>query len=654
VKNRYGIVVGANDASVEFAEQDARRVFDWLRSHPGWADDNVALLLASQLPKGAKGRDKLRATCTELLVKNPDDEAFVFFYFAGHADLQREELCLSLGSTPVEAAELINSFILASKARCALVVLDCCSSGQVVDAIVRLEPSRWPSIFGQGKRRLDPSHHRAVLAACRADQLAYERAGSQSESESGGLFTRYFMTGCDGAHFLVERGPNHTPSVDQFGVVTFSSLSRYLMQVLDGIQTPRFWLQGGEIAIRSRLEWRVVQRAVDYRVPSPLMFAEPEGQIMVGNTPEWKLPSGSPVHGVRCSDEGTLVLVARRDDSVVALKGRDGNSAAFPPAAPLLSSAPSPQGICLTADGRHVVVRSSKPQSDIQVYELIPPSGRVELDAPITVPGGLGVPYVVLPQTEIIVASDASGRVHCWLLSGRPLARGRELPDSGHKGKLTCMRAFSDGQRFATGGEDGRVCLWKIENAGTASVLSGGHPVPVGANVSRPVQLAASPDGKYLAVGYASGAVQIFDVTEEPTLLHARSDYHMQYVTALDFSPDGQWLASAGADGWVRVIKLKDFSPCQSLRQDAPAMALSFAPIRSRTILAIGNSAGGAQLFQPEQPDRVTTVPGHRQDVFAVRLFGKSPFFLLLAGTQDVEVWRVVSDRDLMPTVRPD
>jgi len=653
VKNRYGIVVGANDASVEFAEQDARRVFDWLRSHPGWGDDNVVLMLASQLPKGAKGRDKLRTICAETLVKNPGDEAFVFFYFAGHADLQSEELCLSLGSTSVGAAELINNLVLGNKARCTLMVLDCCSSGQVVDAIARLEPSLWPSIFGRGMRRLDPSHQRAVLAACRADQLAYERTGSQGERDSGGLFTRYFMAGCDGAHFLAERGPNDTPSVDQFGVVTFTSLTRYLVQVLDGIQTPRFWLQGGDIAIRSRLEWRVVQRAVDYRVPTPLMFAEPEGQVMVGNTFEWKLPSGSPIHCVRCSADGTLVLIGRRDGSVVALKGRDGSSVAFPPAAPLLTSAPSPQGICLTADGRHAVVRSSKPQSDIQVYEITPPSGHVELDAPITVPGSLGVPYVVLPQTEVIVASDASGRVHCWLLSGKPVVRSRELPDSGHNGKLTCMSAFSDGQRFATGGEDGRVCVWKIENAGTASVLGGGDPVPVRAIVSRPVQLAASPDGKYLAVGYASGALQIFDVTGEPTLLHARSDYHTQYVTALDFSADGQWLASAGADGWVRVIKVKDFSSCQSLRQDASVMGLSFAPIRSRTILAIGDSAGGAQLFQPEQPDRVTTVPGHRKDVFAVRLFGKNPLFLLLAGTQDVEVWRVLGDKDLVPTGRP-
>jgi len=65
------------------------------------------------------------------------------------------------------------------------------------------------------------------------------------------------------------------------------------------------------------------------------------------------------------------------------------------------------------------------------------------------------------------------------------------------------------------------------------------------------IDLAASPDGRWLAVGTLDGAVSVWAVGEsEP---RARTSGHRARVSALAFSADSQWLASGSWDGEVRT-----------------------------------------------------------------------------------------------------
>ena len=70
------------------------------------------------------------------------------------------------------------------------------------------------------------------------------------------------------------------------------------------------------------------------------------------------------------------------------------------------------------------------------------------------------------------------------------------------------------------------------------------------------VNLAFSPDGRFLASGGEGYTVRIWDVKTGREADPLRG--HKEDVYAVAFSPDGRWLASAGEDTTVRVWDCRD------------------------------------------------------------------------------------------------
>ena len=113
-----------------------------------------------------------------------------------------------------------------------------------------------------------------------------------------------------------------------------------------------------------------------------------------------------------------------------------------------------------------------------------------------------------------------------------------------HDGAVNAVAFLGDG-RVASGGEDGRIALWKQGAQEPDTVLSG-HQAPI-------VTLALSPDGKTLASGSWDHTVRLWPLGGgEPRVLSG----HSQNVNGIAFTPDGQALVSAGYDATIRVWPL--------------------------------------------------------------------------------------------------
>lgn len=147
------------------------------------------------------------------------------------------------------------------------------------------------------------------------------------------------------------------------------------------------------------------------------------------------------------------------------------------------------------------------------------------------------------------------------------------------------------GGRFATGGQDGRVALWRAGSDRPVRVMGPGgegHDAPVAA-------LAASPDGALLASAGWDRVVRIWRL-DAPGVPPAVLEGHEDNVNAVAFMPGGEIIASAGQDGALRLWPLAG-GPAEVLRFPAPLTTLAIAPDGA---IALGGGDGVLRILGPD------------------------------------------------------
>jgi WD40 repeat protein len=100
-------------------------------------------------------------------------------------------------------------------------------------------------------------------------------------------------------------------------------------------------------------------------------------------------------------------------------------------------------------------------------------------------------------------AAGAGGEAIVWdIEAGKVRHRLR-----GHIGAVMGLAFHPDGDRLATGDEDGTVTLWDVGTGRQVLALPGRKPVG---------GLAFSPNGRHLARGLPDGGIEVLDATPLP------------------------------------------------------------------------------------------------------------------------------------------
>lgn len=118
-----------------------------------------------------------------------------------------------------------------------------------------------------------------------------------------------------------------------------------------------------------------------------------------------------------------------------------------------------------------------------------------------------------------------------------------------HESAVNAVAVLKDG-RLATGGEDGKIAIWKPGEPVPAQTFEG-HTAPI-------VSLAVSPDGNTIASASWDRTIRLWPLAGgAPRILEG----HSQNVNGVAFTADGKNLVSAGYDATVRIWPLGSGSP---------------------------------------------------------------------------------------------
>jgi tricorn protease-like protein len=166
-------------------------------------------------------------------------------------------------------------------------------------------------------------------------------------------------------------------------------------------------------------------------------------------------------------------------------------------------------------------------------------------------------------------------------------------------GPQQVLAISSDGWKLAGADANGEVTLWEIATGNFTLKLKERSPI---------LNLAFSPDGKWLAVGVAKPAgepadtVWVYDIRSDGP----HHSFGHAAAAALAWSPDSRWLAAGLDDGSVLVSEAgSDREPLRMRLSPSAVTAIAFHP--SGQFLASGHANKRVLIFKFPTGERLYT-----------------------------------------------
>jgi WD40 repeat protein len=340
--------------------------------------------------------------------------------------------------------------------------------------------------------------------------------------------------------------------------------------------------------------------------------------------------------GQRLATGGGEVKVwdARTGQELVILKGHTS---------PVTSVCFSPDGQRLACGGG----RLDDPQNEHWVGEVEVWNARTGQQL-LTLKGHtLSVTSVCFsPDGQRIATGSEDGTARVWdARTGQQV-----LALKGHGWYVTSVCFSPDGQRLATGSQDGTARVWDARTGQQVLALKG-HTVSV-------TSVCFSPDGKRLAGGCSDQTVKVWDAHTGQEVLALKG--HTNWVRSVCFSPDGQRLATgsgnplSGEPGEVKVWNAHTGQQLLDIKGQTDAVtSVCFSPDGQR--LATGNEDGTARVWDARTGQELPDLKGHLQLVTSVcfspdgqRLAtgSRNPSFNVEPG--EVKVWDAHTGQQLL------
>ncbi|EZA47881.1 hypothetical protein DMN91_003248 [Ooceraea biroi] len=198
--------------------------------------------------------------------------------------------------------------------------------------------------------------------------------------------------------------------------------------------------------------------------------------------------------------------------------------------------------------------------------------------------------------------------------------------------KCNIVFVILEGQegRFVAVGACEHVYIWDLRLGEKAQVLSGEK-----ACVSR---LAASPDKRHIAVGYADGTVKTFDlVTAENVSIFVG---HKSEITALAYDALGHRLATGSKDTDIIIWDIvAETGMCRLTGHKNVITKVAF--MKEHNIIISASKDTFVKFWDLDTEHNFKTLVGHRSEVWSFVLVNNDQYLITACNDNQLRVWKI-------------
>jgi WD40 repeat protein/energy-coupling factor transporter ATP-binding protein EcfA2 len=341
------------------------------------------------------------------------------------------------------------------------------------------------------------------------------------------------------------------------------------------------------------------------------------------------------VSGLAMSPDGRLLAAAGLDGKiriwnlqtgkqkipVLEADGREFHSLSFSHDGTILASGGNKNDVKLwdVASGQPLVDKTSREGPEkVEVVEVVPTSeGLVEEeeeDLPTRV-----LTLAFSSDGQSFASGGDDGVVRLWTWSGKTYEENFARKE--HENSVLTLAYSPLGNALASGGDSGKIVLWMVD-----SDKEGFEPHVVETQLKHKgnevVSLAFSPDGKLLASGSADESILIGKTEELMKPKEERAEpwrlgEHVNRITSIAFSQDSGTLASSSKDGVIKLWPVKEIVDGHPKPIDSEATltghqtgvtSLVFSP-DGKTLVGASERDSIVRIWQVEAPETKGSAP---------------------------------------------